>query len=57
MALAWVLIMKNKAFDLLKHNYSHLLLLFSRVGSNSVLVRTDIMYKYTHTCAACPVCS
>ena len=58
MALAWVLIMKNKAFDLLKHTLIYFF--FFRVvglGSNSVLVRTDIMSKYTHACVACPVCS
>ena len=57
MALVWVLIMKNKAFDLLKHNYTHLLFLsFFPVGSNSDLVRKDIIYKYTHAYVACLVC-
>ena len=54
MALAFILIMKNKAFDILKHNYDHLLL-FSG-GQQQRLGQNGHVYKYTHAYVACPVC-
>ena len=44
MELAWVLIMKNKAIDLLKHIFIYFFFFGGEVGlgSNSVSVTTDM---------------
>ena len=52
MALAFIWIMKNKAFDILKHNYDHLLLCSG--GQQQRLGQNGHVYKYTRLrCMPC----